>query len=84
MRKDATLVVPTPQSDLSNYTHLGRFIRNAPINQIDAFWKNTGITVSTELKEKKVWLNTEGTGVYWLHGRIDSRPKYYKYKPYRE
>jgi len=81
--KDATLIVPSPQSELSNYTHLGQFIRYAPTDQIDAFWKNIGITVKAELEEKKVWLNTEGTGVYWLHARLDSYPKYYKFNPYR-
>jgi hypothetical protein len=27
---------------------------------------------------RAVWLNTEGTGVSWLHVRVDSRPKYYQ------
>lgn len=30
-----------------------------------------------------VWLSTCGTGVAWLHFRLDSVPKYYSYMPYR-
>ncbi len=30
------------------------------------------------------WLNTSGLGVPWLHVRIDSRPKYITYRPYRD
>jgi len=83
LSKDATLVVPTPQGDSLNYVHLAKFVHNAPSTQIDAFWQKVGLTVSDLLSEKKVWLNTEGTGVFWLHARIDRRPKYYKYAPYR-
>jgi len=28
------------------------------------------------------WLSTSGLGVYWLHVRFDSRPKYYNYSPF--
>jgi len=30
-----------------------------------------------------VWLSTSGMGIAWLHLRLDSRPKYYTYRPYR-
>ncbi len=33
--------------------------------------------------EPERWLNTEGGGVAWLHVRIDQRPKYYHYAPYK-
>jgi hypothetical protein len=29
------------------------------------------------------WLSTAGAGVSWLHVRLDDRPKYYGYAPYR-
>ena len=35
------------------------------------------------LTEDSVWLSTSGLGVYWLHVRLDSRPKYYTYEPYK-
>merc|ERR1711879_627067 len=50
------------------------------------FWKMTG-----EIFEKKIteragldsWLSTDGTGVIWLHMRVDPSPKYYKFNNYR-
>ena len=29
------------------------------------------------------WVSTSGLGVSWLHIRIDTRPKYYSYAPFR-
>ena len=34
--------------------------------------------------EDPVWVSTNGDGVAWLHVRIDERPKYYAYAPYRK
>lgn len=31
-----------------------------------------------------VWLSTNGVSTAWLHVRLDSRPKYYHYLPYRK
>lgn len=31
-----------------------------------------------------VWLSTNGVSTAWLHVRLDSRPKYYHYIPYRK
>ena len=33
--------------------------------------------------EETTWLSTSGLGVYWLHVRLDSYPKYYTYRPYK-
>ena len=33
-------------------------------------------------EQPKVWLSTSGLGVYWLHVRLDSRPKYYQFKEF--
>ena len=30
-----------------------------------------------------IWFSTSGSGVAWLHFRLDSRPKYYTYKPFK-
>lgn len=81
--KDALLVVPTPLSDSKNYTHLASFVRSAPETQIDAFWKALGGAYEKAISEKRKWLSTAGLGVYWLHIRIDSRPKYYKHSNYK-
>jgi hypothetical protein len=35
------------------------------------------------LSASPVWLSTSGLGVYWLHVRLDTHPKYYQYQPYK-
>ncbi|MEL6718458.1 MAG: hypothetical protein AAFP82_07065 [Bacteroidota bacterium] len=80
---DAQLVVPTPQA-LGCYAHLAFFVRHAPTEQQDAFWKLVGQTCESQLSNKKRWWSTSGLGVAWLHLRIDNQPKYYQYKPYRK
>ena len=34
-------------------------------------------------RSSPVWLNTDGSGVPWLHVRLDSKPKYIKHAEYR-
>lgn len=81
--EDALLVVPCPVVELENYTHLLIFLRAAPLEQIHAFWQSVGFAVEQALSEDSLWLSTSGLGVYWLHVRLDSRPKYYGYLPYK-
>ena len=80
---DAQLVVPTPLIDPSNYAHLAIFVRNAPKDQIRKFWQTTGEVYEQKMDAKTVWLSTAGLGVSWLHIRIDSRPKYYRFQAYK-
>ena len=80
---DATLIVPSPRTDASAYGHLAAFVRNAPPEQTDAFWRVVGLTVEKQISSSPVWLSTAGGGVAWLHARIDSYPKYYGYHPYK-
>ena len=82
--KDALLVVPCPLDAASAYAHLGDFTRNSPLEQQHALWKSVGMAVDEQLGEQPLWLSTAGTGIFWLHVRLDSRPKYYTYQPYRE
>ncbi|MEL6812817.1 MAG: hypothetical protein AAFP76_15925 [Bacteroidota bacterium] len=81
--KDAKLVVPIPESNQTDFAHLAKFVRSAPKDQLHAFWKMVGEQTLEEVHLGKKWLSTAGLGVNWLHIRIDSRPKYYKYTPYR-
>ena len=80
---DALLVVPAPLVDEACYTHLARFLRGAPEPQIDAFWRSAGRAMHDRLSSAPTWLSTAGMGVPWLHLRLDSRPKYYRYEPYK-
>lgn len=81
--KDARLVVPCPIDEFLDYPHLASFIRNAPMEQIHEFWKCVGYHMERHVSDKHTWLSTAGLGVYWLHIRLDSRPKYYRYAPYK-
>lgn len=80
---DAVLIVPAPLGDRDYYTHFAQFLRNAPRSQVDAFWQSTGEAMQERISKAPVWLSTAGMGVSWLHLRLDSRPKYYRYSPYQ-
>ena len=81
--RDATLVVPCPLDQDATYAHLAAFVRTGPRSQVDALWKRVGMAASRRLSDRPQWLSTAGMGVYWVHVRIDSRPKYYRYGPYK-
>jgi hypothetical protein len=80
---DAQLVVPCPIAEKNVYTQIGSFVRNAPKQQLTHFWKRTGSEMLSAITEKPRWLSTSGLGVYWLHVRIDSVPKYYQTDAYK-
>ncbi|MDH3431790.1 MAG: hypothetical protein OEQ14_17460 [Gammaproteobacteria bacterium] len=80
---DALLIVPAPVGAFEAYTHLAAFLRNAPGSQIESLWKVAAATVRENLSHVPKWLSTAGLGVSWLHLRLDSRPKYYRYAPYK-
>lgn len=87
---DAELVVPTPPL-LHEYTHmghLGSFLRHAPRATSRLLWRVVADTLQKRLQRAsratRVWLSTSGLSVPWLHIRLDSKPKYYQYAPYRE
>lgn len=80
---DAGLVVPCPVADRSVYTQIGSFVRGAPKHQIKEFWKRVGNEMLENIQQEPRWLSTSGLGVYWLHVRIDSVPKYYQTESYK-
>lgn len=82
--KDARLVIPTKKSNKEIYNHFGKFLKFDQNQQVEAVFKKTGSTVVNELeKHPNIWLNTAGLGVIWLHIRMDTKPKYYKTKAYK-
>lgn len=81
---DARLVVPRPLGPWQAYSHIAAFSRRAPAAQRHALWRRVGEEMEQHLGERPVWLSTAGGAVPWLHIRLDSRPKYYGYAPYRE
>ena len=86
--KDAILIVPCQLARQSpnSYTHLANFIRLGNESQIKALWQEVARQMQKRLKDKqgkKIWISTCGLGVFWLHVRLDTSPKYYSYNPYR-
>ena len=80
---DAVLVVPCPLAQPAAYVHLAAFLRQAPTAQRNALWQTVGDAMTRRISEKPAWLSTAGAGVSWLHVRLDDRPKYYRWEPYR-
>ena len=81
---DALLVVPCPIANTVARTHLASFVRFAPESQQHLLWQTVGRTLQHRLNPEPIWVSTSGLGVHWLHVRLDSRPKYYAYKPYKQ
>lgn len=81
--KGATLIVPCQIGNQSAYPHIAAFVRNAPEPQVQELFKTLGETIEERLTDQPLWVSTSGLGVYWLHVRLDSRPKYYSFQPYR-
>ena len=77
------MIVPCPVGRDQCYGHLANFVRHADDEQTDEFWRVCGEEMAARINEKKLWLSTHGGGVAWLHMRIDSRPKYYGFDPYK-
>jgi hypothetical protein len=71
--------------DTTVYGHLANFLRGAPTEQITEIWRMAALAFSKRLEEKSpktVWFSTSGSGVAWLHFRLDSQPKYYQYQKF--
>lgn len=81
---DAVLVAPTPRD--YQYGHIAAFCRQAPPDVQDDFWREVATALDNELEARgddPTWLSTAGTGVPWLHVRLDSFPKYYHTQDYK-
>jgi hypothetical protein len=90
--RDATLVSPCflSGSALEEYIHIASFCRmkgTEARRQALQLWSLSAAELERSLRaaapETRFWLSTSGTGIGWLHVRIDSQPKYYTYQPYR-
>jgi hypothetical protein len=86
---DAQLVVPQPliQDYKGVYGHCANFMRGAPQSQSADTWRIVAKHYLEKVEtreEASVWLSTAGTGIAWLHFRLDNRPKYYLYQPFAE
>ena len=81
---DAILIVPKPTGQQGvNHCHLGSFLRTADQQIGMELWRFVGDAMHDRINDVPVWLSTAGGGVPWLHVRLDDRPKYYSYKPFK-
>jgi len=66
--------------------HLARFVRQGPPDLVDALWSAVPAAVDRWFATgaRRLWLSTSGLGVHWLHLRLDPRPKYYTWAPFRD
>lgn len=75
------------RADGAPYAHVAEFMRGAPRAQVHELLRVVGREVEKRVAEnggRLVWVSTSGLGVSWLHVRLDSRPKYYSYAPYKK
>jgi len=89
LRGDARLVAPQPLAENHKcYAHLASFVRQAPGPQVAAVWRRAALEylqrLAAQQQQAPIWFSTSGMGVYWLHFRLDSVPKYYTYEPYKK
>eukprot|EP01035_Chromulina_nebulosa_P017234 gene17234-22760_t len=95
IRNDAKLIVPCPSADdiksnnFNQYKNLANFVRSSDKLKIIKFWSTVGgeslniLSSVDRIEDEKLWISTSGLGVFWLHIRLDKRPKYYNYQPYK-
>lgn len=79
----STLIAPCPRTGRDDFAHLAAFVRSATPTQRHALWAEVSAAVNERVGSTPIWLSTAGDAVAWLHVRIDRRPKYYSYHPYR-
>ncbi len=81
---DAHLIAPCPIKEPETYPHFAVFLRNAPADQVHALWQCLAQNFIDRINERTTWISTAGLGVSWLHLRLDSQPKYYRFEPYKK
>ena len=83
--RDALLVIPTKTSPRVDYAHMAAFLRSASSQQTKSLFHAIGQSIKSALNQhRRIWLNTSGLGVFWLHIRLDYFPKYYQFLPYKD
>jgi len=83
--RDAWLVAPVP-GVVRDATHLAVFLRAASDDVADRLWRTVARAVRVARADGPAprWLSTAGLGVSWLHVRVDTNPKYYRYRTWAD
>ena len=82
LSRDALLVVPSPIRPEDEYIELANFLTQASEQQVHALWRVLGQSIMKRLNDQPLWVSVAGGGVAWLHLRLDTYPKYYRYREY--
>jgi hypothetical protein len=82
---DALLIAPRKIAAAESYGHIAAFVRGAPRDQQHALLRSLALEIEKRLaaSRERFWISTAGLGVPWVHVRLDKKPKYYQYKPYK-
>ena len=80
---NTTLIAPRPKYQL-NYLDLKHFVDGAPMGDVHSFWQLVSFTFINSLGTRRLWLNTHGKSVPWLHMRIDLQSNHILYKPFKK
>lgn len=88
LSKDSLLSVPVPLPKTKEeiYTSIAPFMRLGNVEQIHEIWTKVSEKLIDSIKadkKKQFWVSTSGLAVPWLHVRIDLKPKYYNYEPFK-
>ena len=77
-------MVPSPINLEDEYIELAHFLAEASEEQVHALWWVLGQRILERLSDRFLWVSIAGGGVAWLHVRLDSFPKYYRYRAYAQ
>ena len=80
--KNGVMIAPAPGDHIDGGS-ISSFLRSASRDRVVDLWAVVGREVNRRVSDVPLWVSTAGLGVSWLHVRLDSRPKYYRYNPYR-
>jgi hypothetical protein len=83
---DAFLIAPRRIASAECYGHIAAFLRDAPREQQHALLRMLAREIEVRLAALpyRFWVSTSGLGVPWVHVRLDTYPKYYQHRPYRD
>jgi len=85
LSNNSTLIIPIPKPGPElDFKNISQFTKNAPEEQQQELWKEVANKLTEELgknPDAPRWLNTEGTGVPYLHIRIDETSNFYSDYP---
>jgi len=80
--------LPNNANDQSKYTHLAKFVKEAPESDSQSVFKKVATVINEKVTQssdanQKWYLSTDGAGTAWLHVRIGKEARYYSFDDYR-